>query len=299
MDYGFYGEDTWKMRSNLTVNLGLRYDIQWVPQPPRPNTSSPLAAYATSTLNIDKADIGPRIGVAWQISKDMVFRGGYGIFYGKTTNSSFYDTRVENGVYQQTFNCNANFNGPNLSSSAAASCAPMFPNIIFPALGPPLAAPFPSAVTPAVTNTNPTAATISFRGQSPDYLEPMVNEANVAVERELPGGVSVSGTYSFTRGQHLPVCFDLNLAPPTSTITYNVIAGPLSPATTVTLPLFTSRLTTANPIISTCESIVHSNYNALILTGKKQFSHGFEFLANYTWAHTLRRWAGAGRYRNI
>ena len=75
VDYGFYGEDSWKMRSNLTVNLGLRYDIQSVPQPPRPNTSSPLAQYSTSTLNIDKADIGPRVGVAWQISKNMVFRG--------------------------------------------------------------------------------------------------------------------------------------------------------------------------------------------------------------------------------
>jgi len=285
VDYGFYGEDTWKMRSNLTVNLGLRYDIQWVPQPPRPNTSSALATYATSTLNIDKADIGPRIGVAWQMSKNMVVRGGYGIFYGKTTNSSFYDTRVENGVFQQTFNCNANFTAFT-GSSAPAACAPLFPNILFAAPGPPLAAPFAGALAPQVQNTNPTAATISFRGQAPDYLNPMVNEANVAVERQLPGEVSVSGTYSFTRGQHLPVCTDLNIAPSTTTITYNVIAGPLSPAKTLTLPLYTSRLTAANPIISTCQSVVHSLYNAFIVTGKKRFSHGFEFLANYTVAHT-------------
>jgi hypothetical protein len=216
----------------------------------------------------------------------MVVRGGYGIFYGKTTNSSFYDTRVENGVYQQTYNCNANFTAFT-GSTAPAACAPIFPNIIFPALGPPLAAPFAGAITPKSVNTNPTAATIAFRGQAPDYLQPMVNEANLAVERQLPGDMSVSGTYSFTRGQHLPVCTDGNLAPPTSTITYNVIAGPFAPASTVTVPLFTSRLTTANPIISVCRSIVHSLYNALILTGKKQFSHGFEFMANYTYAHTL------------
>lgn len=285
VDYGFYGEDTWKMRSNVTFNLGLRYDIQWVPQPPKPNTSSALASYATSILNIDKADIGPRIGIAWQISQNMVVRGGYGIFYGKTTNSSFYDTRVENGVYQQTYNCNANYTSAT-SSSPAASCAPIFPNIIFPALGPALAAPFPGAIVPRSVNTNPTAATISFRGQSPDYLEPMVNEANVAVERQLPGDVAVSGTYSFTRGQHLPVCADANLAAPTSNITYDVIAGPFAPASTVTVPLFTSRLTTANPIISTCRSIVHTLYNAFILSGKKQFSHDFEFMANYTVSKT-------------
>jgi hypothetical protein len=286
VDWGAYSEDTWKARSNLTFNIGVRYDIQWVPQPPHPNNSSNLAYYATSDLHIDKADIAPRFGVAWQFDKNTVVRGGYGIFYGKTTNSSFYDTRVENGVYQQTYNCNANFTAFT-GSTAPAACAPIFPNIIFPALGPALAAPFAGAVTPKAVNTNPTAATIAFRGQAPDYLQPMVNEANLAVERQLPGDVSVSGTYSFTRGQHLPVCVDANLAPPTSSITYNVIAGPFAPGGTVTVPLFTSRLTTANPIISTCESIVHSLYNALILTGKKQFSHGFEFLANYTYAHTL------------
>ena len=101
----------------------------------------------------------------------MVVRGGYGIFYGKTTNSSFYDTRVENGVFEQTFNCNANFLNPGVTNAAPATCAPVFPNIIFPALGPALAAPFAGAVTPTVQSTNPTAATISFRGQSPDYLE--------------------------------------------------------------------------------------------------------------------------------
>ncbi len=286
VDYGFYGEDTWKARPNLTFNLGLRYDIQWVPQPNKPNTSSALAQYATSTLNIDKADIGPRIGVAWQLSKNMVVRGGYGLFYGKTTNSSFYDTRVENGVYQQTFNCNASFTATNSPTSSIAPCAPIFPNIIFPALGPALAAPFAGAATPKSVNTNPTAATISFRGQAPDYLQPMVNEANVAVERQLPGEVSVSATYSYTRGQHLPVCTDANLAAPTSSVTYNVLAGPLAPAGTVTVPLFTSRLTTLNPIVSTCRSIVHSLYNAFILSGKKQFSHGFEFMANYTLAKT-------------
>ncbi len=285
VDYGFYGEDTWKARSNLTFNLGLRYDIQWVPQPPRPNTSSPLAAYATTTLNIDKADIGPRLGVAWQLTPNTVVRGGYGIFYGKTTNSSFYDTRVENGVYQQTFNCNANYASPS-SPGTPVACAPIFPNVLFPAPGPALAAPFSGAVTPKVTNTSPTASTISFRGQAPDYLEPMVNEANAAVERELPGDMTVSGTYSFTRGQHLPVCDDANLAPPTSSITYDVIAGPFAPASTVTVPLFTSRLTTLNPIISTCRSIVHSLYNAFILTGKKRLSHDFEFMANYTVSHT-------------
>lgn len=284
VDYAGYAQDTWKLRSNLTLNLGIRYDVQWVPQPQHPNTLTPVAQYYTSIINIDKGDVGPRFGVAWQVRPNTVIRGGYGIFYGKTTNSLYYDTRVENGVYQKTYNCNANF--PS-SPGTAAACAPVFPNIIFSALGPGLQAPFSGAVTPKVTPAaSLPAISLAFRGQDPDFLEPMVNQAEVAVEHQLPWDVTVSGTYLFTRGQHLPVCADANLAPPTSTITYNVLAGSFAPASTVTVPLFTQRLNTGTGIISSCESIVHSLYNAGVFTVKKQFSHQFEVLGNYTIAKT-------------
>ena len=49
-----------------------------------------------------------------------MLRAGYGIFYAKTTNSTYYATRVENGVIQQTFNCNPT-TCPTLT----------FPNLIF------------------------------------------------------------------------------------------------------------------------------------------------------------------------
>ena len=62
------------------------------------------------------------------------------MFYAKTSNSTYYAIRVENGVYQQTFNC------------TPSTCPTLtFPNVIFPAPGPPLAAPFAGALTPQVT----------------------------------------------------------------------------------------------------------------------------------------------------
>ena len=109
----------------------MRYDLQLIPQPPKPNTATPLTTLYTSTINIDKNKFAPRLGIAWKMTPKTVLRAGYGMFYAKTTNSTYYATRVENGVYQQTFNCT-----PTTCPTLA------FPNVIFPAPGPALAAPF-------------------------------------------------------------------------------------------------------------------------------------------------------------
>src|SRR5207253_10763797 len=101
-DFAGFFEDTWKVRSNLTLNLGVRYDLQLIPQPPKPNTTTPLTTYYTSTINIDKNNFAPRLGMAWNFAKGTVLRAGYGMFYAKTSNSTYYATRVENGVFQQT-----------------------------------------------------------------------------------------------------------------------------------------------------------------------------------------------------
>ncbi len=87
---------------------------------------------------------------------NTVLRLGYGIFYAKTSNSTYYATRVENGVIQQTFNCNP------------STCPVLtFPNLIFTrrAAGP--VAPFSGALTPLVVPFTPPSATQTSRGQAP------------------------------------------------------------------------------------------------------------------------------------
>src|ERR1700722_9832922 len=280
-DYAAYLEDTWKLRSNLTLNLGVRYDLQHVPAPPRPNTASPLLTLYTSTLNIDKNNIAPRIGVAWNFLGNTVLRAGYGIFYGKTSNSTYYALRVENGVYQQTFSgC-----GP----SGITSCAPTFPNVFFTPPGPAVAPPFAGALTPAVGIPGGTlpASSAAAHGMSPNFVNPAAHEGEVSIERQLPGQMTISATYLLTRGLHLPASYDANVAPTTAPRSYDVPPSGGAPALTATVPFYTARRDTGTGLILNQASVVNSWYNGLVLSLHKQMSHGLELMFNYTFSKAL------------
>lgn len=271
-DYAGFFEDNWKATPKLTFNLGVRYDLQWVPQPNRPNTLTPLTTLYTSTINIDKNNFAPRLGAAWQIANGAVLRAGYGMFYGKTTNSTYYTIRAENGVYQQGFNC------------SPTTCPTLtFPNLIYAAPGPPLAAPFTGALTPQVTPFTPPAATQLARGLSPDFVNPVIHEGEVTLEKQLPGNLSASVAYIFSRGLRLPMFVDANLAPTTLTKSYDVLNSSGATINTVTYPWYTAvQRPDATGAILSGWSDVNSWYNSMVITLRRPMRHGLEFTANYT-----------------
>ncbi|HEV8430911.1 MAG TPA: TonB-dependent receptor [Pyrinomonadaceae bacterium] len=85
-DVGGFVQDDWKLRPNLTLSLGLRYENQ---------------------KNIDSNfNFGPRVGFAWspggQQSKTVI-RGGYGVFYERISENLTMTARRLNGVSQQQF----------------------------------------------------------------------------------------------------------------------------------------------------------------------------------------------------
>lgn len=275
---GVFVQDTWKIRPKLTLNYGLRYDIQLIPQPPRPNITTPLATALTTRIPIDKNNFGPRVSIAWEALPKTVVRAGYGLYYGQTSNSVFYTVRSENGVFQQTFNC-----GPT------TACAPTFPNVIFTPPGPALAAPFSGAATPQVVNTNPSLATQVIRGLSPDFVNPLVHMGELVIEREVGWNSSFSASYLFSRGLRLPVFVDANLAPATTTRTYDVVDSSGTTLSTLTVPLYTARASTGTGggVVLAGESVVNSTYHALTLSYNKRISHGFETIANYTYSKAI------------
>ena len=94
--HSFFGQDTWRVAKNLTVNYGLRYEL-YAPMLNRTNSVSnfspanggSLVSASTSAggwsdralINADKNNVAPRFGFSYQSSERVVFRGGYGIFY--------------------------------------------------------------------------------------------------------------------------------------------------------------------------------------------------------------------------
>ena len=64
---GFFGQDEWRFSRNLTLNLGLRYDLQFLPGP----------------LNTDNDNISPRLGFAYSPDEKTVVRGSFGMYYDR------------------------------------------------------------------------------------------------------------------------------------------------------------------------------------------------------------------------
>jgi len=282
-DFAGFIEDSWKVRSNLTINMGMRYEVQIIPQPPRPNNATPLTSLYTTTINTDTNNWGPRIGIAWEPMKGTVVRAGYGMFYGKTSNSTWYAVRVENGVYQQTFTC------------APGTCPQLqFPNLIFTPPGGNPVAPFAGAVTPKVTSFTPNATTQLSHGVNPDFVNPLVHEGELTVERQLPFGMSVSAGYIFSRGLHLPTFVDANIAPTTLTHSYAILNSSNSVVQQITVPWYTTRLNPQTGVILNGYSSINSWYHAGIFTLRKPMNHGVELLFNYTYSKSIDDGAVAG-----
>jgi outer membrane receptor protein involved in Fe transport len=255
-DYGVFAQDDWRVTPKLTLNLGLRYDYQALADPSVFNPSAALTAAGlnTTTPVRDGNNFAPRFGFSYGIDEKTVIRGGYGIFFGRTTGIMLGTAHSQNGI-QVT------------GITLTCTTTPANPCLTYPAI---FAAP------PAAG-----AQTPSLYLFSRDYAQPYVQQGRLGVERELASSMSLSVTYLFFKGVHLSRTRDINLGVPVAT----TVTDPAGAAFTVL------RHPAARPIpgftrISLFESTADSKYNGLAVELKRRFSRGFQFIAAYTFSDT-------------
>ena len=258
-DWSAFIQDNWKFSPRLTIELGIRYDFELLPQEQAALVNPAIPG--TANRPEDKNNFGPRVGFAYDVfgTGKTVLRGGYGMYYGRVLNGVVLNLQLNSGLatgqYTTTFS----------PTSGSAAPSPVFPNIV-------------------------TSGTITTPGAY--YLDnhlqnPMVHQFDVILQQDLGKGNFFTLSYLGSLGRELPNYINTNLNPAT-TLNQNVTfsGGPLAGQTTSTT-LFTSFANTSYQGITDLVSNINSSYNAMSAELQNRTLKLMEFDLNYTWSHAL------------
>jgi hypothetical protein len=252
-DLNYFVQDDWRITPRLTLNLGLRYEYERLPEPQIPNPLVPASAVFPS----DRNNFGPRFGFAYDISGDgkTSVRGGYGIYYGRIINSTISNaitnTGVTTGQLQFTF-------------LPATAGSPTYPNVV--------------ASAPVGTTTRPD---IIVFGEH--MANPQIHQADFVFEREIARNTVASASVLLSLGRRLPTFVDTNLLFPTQFTPYTVVGGDLN-GQTFRFPRFTVRPNASFGRITQVRSTVESEYTGLVLQLNRRLTDGLQFQTNYTFS---------------
>jgi hypothetical protein len=283
VDKFFFIQDDFKATPRLTLNVGLRYELNppYVERQDRianfdpfsgklvvptdasksflapgflsanliPVVTASQAGLPTRTLAYtDKNNFAPRAGLAYKLTSDnkTVFRSSFGIFYDSFT--AFYWRTMTGGPYNgsEVSPVNTFNNGQALWQFPA-----MFPQ------------------------TTSQVGTASLTGLDPHTVIPYMEQWNATVERELPANMGLRISYVGSASHHLAQAYNLNQPQP-STTPYSVSRRPYPQLGSVTYR----------------QSSGNAKYNALMLVLERKFKNGLQFQASHTWAKNLTDTAG-------
>ena len=290
-NYGAFLQDDYKLHLNLTLNLGVRYEVQSMPYEKYgqmsnyvpglnkvilssamtvPNLDATLAGAGLtgmvgvaanyglprSLVNTSHDNIAPRVGFAWRPfgNNRTVVRSGFGIFYTGTRLSAIR-TDLTGGF---PFSLSQSFTGSTSNPSLLT-----------------LSNPFPSSIAKlsGITTAN---------GYEVAPPVPYLESWNFTIERDLGGGVGIEAGYSGSKGTHLGRKYDINQQ--------------------VRTPSSTTRPYVGYGDIEYYTFGGNSSYNSGTLTVRKRFDRGLFFRANYTFGKSLDtasglNYAGDGGYQ--
>jgi hypothetical protein len=254
---GFYAQDDFKVRPNLTLNLGLRYEMATVVSDSHginlradPTCVYPCAQIGQLYENPSLHNFGPRIGFAWDVMGDgkTSVRGGGALMYDIETLGE----TLSGGIGQFPY-------GSSLSLGTTS-----FANLPINVGGP----------TPA------DGTTVGTGGVNFHLKQPKLYQWNLTVERQLPWTTALQVSYVGSRGIHLLQDADSNPYP------FTIVSGqPFWDAGTTTGAI--KRLTNPTwgnfPAGGSGDSI----YHALEVGVTKRASHGLQFQSSYTYSKLI------------
>ena len=268
----FFVQDDFKVRPNLTLNLGLRYQIQggwreianriggFDPNITNPVTNTPGAIWfapnnGRKSIQAPIHDIFlPRVGFAWSARNNWVVRGGFGIYS--------YNWSIDTYA--------GGFEGLGTNSTGSLNqtnqVAPVF---------------MLSDPNPPLNYVSASRDPGAYNGQSPSYYPyhtPVARnyQWSFSIQHQLPGDMLAEAAYVGSHGTNLSFPVDFNQVPS------NLIAQSAASGNGQALRPF-PQFQTING--DTFNAI--SNYNSLQLSLTKRFTKGFQFNVNYTFAKFL------------
>ena len=167
---GFYAQDEWRVAHNLTLNLGFRYDLQYL-----------------ETVHTDRNNFSPRAGFAYTPfnNRRTVIRGSYGLFYDRVPLRAVANALLSSG------------NGTALTSTSQVSVslspaqtgAPVFPNVL---------------------TSLPPGVLLNFTTMDRNIQNAYSTQGSVEVEHQLTNTSTLSVGYQHLRGLHLILSINQN-----------------------------------------------------------------------------------------
>jgi len=248
---GLFAQDDVKLSSDLTVNLGVRYDYFTNPDNSLPYPAIDPSSAATLYGPIDTVykvaadynNIAPRVGFAytphkafWLADGKTTFQGGFGIFFDPeftniTTNSAASAPNIASGQIQQIKG------GPVVGNATGLI----------------------GQISPSVSQFSSVESVVK------DLATPYTEEWNLGFERELPGQIGLSVTYVGSHGVKLFANQQYNYI--------DVNTG--------------ARLNPSRGVIIARGNFATSSYNGLEVGAKHNFNHGFAVTGSYVYSKNL------------
>jgi hypothetical protein len=255
----FYAQDSWRARDNVTISLGVRYEMftplldrnnlltNIDPANGQPFTARDGSIFDRALIHPDRDDIAPRIGITWSATDKVVIRGGYGIFYQQFDR---YGSESQLGL-----------NLPQLvDASITANTANDAPAFTFTQGFTPLN---PATVNPAI---------VQWRIQDPEQDTPVVQQFSFGPEFQFADSMVGAIEYVGNRTRNGRRLRNLN-------------EGIIQPNGTIVFPY--AQYGYGNAFLEQIVTNGRADYDALQMRVQRRMTRGLSYTMAYTWSKAL------------